>query len=55
MFGAAANNGQMIAEMEDGAKFAPHFSDLARLVTGRAAIKREGKGLLEPLLAYFKN
>jgi pilus assembly protein CpaE len=54
LFGAAANNGQMIAEMEDGAKFATHFSDLARLVTGRSAIKRESKGFLEPLLAILK-
>ena len=54
LFGAAANNGQMISEMEDGAKIAPHFSDLARLVTGRSAIKRERKGFLEPLLAALK-
>ncbi len=54
LFGTAANNGQMISEMEDGAKIALHFSDLARLVTGRAAIKRESKGFLEPLLAILK-
>jgi pilus assembly protein CpaE len=54
LFGTAANNGQMIAEVEDGAKTAVIFQDLARLVTGRAAIKRERKSFLEPLLAVFK-
>jgi pilus assembly protein CpaE len=54
LFGTAANNGQMIAELEDGAKVATVYSDLARLVTGRSAVKRERKGLLSPLLAVFK-
>ncbi len=55
LFGAAANNGQMIAEMEDGAKTAAIFNDLARLVTGRMAMKRESKGFLEPLLKVFRD
>ena len=55
LFGTAANNGQMIAEMEDGAKTAQVFTDLARMVTGRGAIKRESKGFLEPLLAVFRS
>jgi pilus assembly protein CpaE len=54
LFGTAANNGQMIAELEDGAKVAAIYSDLARLVTGRSAVKRERKSLLSPLLAVFK-
>ncbi len=54
MFGGASNNGQMIAEVEDGAKTAAIFDDLARLATGRSAIKRERKGFLEPLLAVLK-
>ncbi len=55
LFGAAANNGQMIAEMEDGAKTAAVFHDLARLVTGRIVTKRETKGFLEPLLKVFRD
>ncbi len=54
IFGVAANNGQMIAEVEDGAKTAAIFDDLARLAAGRAAIKREKKSFLEPLLAVLK-
>src|SRR5208282_6116183 len=55
LFGTAANNGQMIAEMEDGARTAQVFTDLARLVTGRGAIRRGSKGFLEPLLAVFRS
>jgi len=54
LFGTAANNGQMIAELEDGAKTAAIFGDLARVVTGRGVIRREKKSLLSPLLAVFK-
>ncbi|PPQ29921.1 CtpF protein [Rhodoblastus sphagnicola] len=54
MFGAASNNGQMIAELDEGEKTAAVFSDIARAVTGRAPIKRERKGFLEPLLAALK-
>ena len=51
LFGTAANNGQMIAEMEDGAKNR-EFSTISRaMVTGRGAVKREAQGFLEPLLA----
>lgn len=54
LFGAAANNGQMIAETEDGARIATIFNDLARRVTGHVALARERKGLLEPLRAFLK-
>ncbi|WP_298359785.1 AAA family ATPase [Rhodoblastus sp.] len=54
LFGGASNNGQMVAEVEDGAKMAAIFDDLARLATGRVAVKRERKGFLEPLLAVLK-
>jgi len=54
LFGAASNNGQMIAELDEDAKVATVYSDIARAVTGRAPIKRERKGFLEPLLAALK-
>jgi pilus assembly protein CpaE len=54
MFGAASNNGQMIAELDEGEKISQIFSDIGRAVTGRAPIKRERKGFLEPLLAALK-
>ncbi|CAO4167214.1 AAA family ATPase [Methylorubrum populi] len=51
LFGTAANNGQMIAEVQAGSKAADIFSDLAATVTGRAEIRRARPNLLEPLLA----
>ena len=51
LFGTAANNGQMIAEVQAGAKPAEIFSELAAAVTGRAEIRRARANLLEPLLA----
>jgi pilus assembly protein CpaE len=55
LFGAAANNGQMIAEMEDGAKTAEVFNELALLVTGRSGVRRESRKFLETLRAVFRN
>lgn len=51
LFGTAANNGQMIAEVQAGSKPAEIFSELAAAVTGRAEIRRARANLLEPLLA----
>ncbi|MEH3119502.1 MAG: AAA family ATPase [Methylorubrum populi] len=51
LFGTAANNGQMIAEVQAGSKPAEIFSDLAAVVTGRAEIRRARANILEPLLA----
>jgi pilus assembly protein CpaE len=54
LFGAAANNGQMIAEMEEGARTAEIFNDLALLVTGRGGVRRESRKFLETLRAVFR-
>ncbi|HEY8565119.1 MAG TPA: AAA family ATPase [Beijerinckiaceae bacterium] len=51
LFGTAANNGQMIAEVQGGAKVAELFSDLAASLTGRAEPKRGRAGLFDPILA----
>ena len=40
LFGAAANNGQMIAEVDANGKIAEMFADLARVVTGRAEVRK---------------
>lgn len=50
LFGTAANNGQMIAEVQSGAKPAEILGDLAAAVMGRAEIRRGRANLLEPLL-----
>jgi pilus assembly protein CpaE len=51
LFGAAANNGQMIAEIDAKSKIAETFADLARVVTGKGEIRRARRSLLDPLMA----
>ena len=50
LFGAAANNGQMIAEISSGHRTAEMFRQLAQHVTGRAEPKKQSSGLFSPLL-----
>jgi len=49
IFGTAANNGQMIAEVSSGHKSAELFRQMAQHLTGRAEPKRQ-RTLLTPLL-----
>jgi pilus assembly protein CpaE len=51
LFGAAANNGQMIAEIDANGKVAEIFADLARVVTGKGEIRKARRSLFEPLMA----
>jgi pilus assembly protein CpaE len=46
LFGTAANNGQMIAEVSASHKTADMFRLLAQVMTGRAEVKRSRGGLL---------
>jgi pilus assembly protein CpaE len=50
IFGTAANNGQMIAEVSTGHRTAETFRHLAQLLTGRSEVKKAKRGLLSPLL-----
>jgi pilus assembly protein CpaE len=50
LFGTAANNGQMIAEISASHKTAEMFRQLAQVLTGRAEVKRSRGSLLSPLL-----
>jgi pilus assembly protein CpaE len=50
LFGAAANNGQMIAEISAGHRTAETFRQLAQLLTGRVETKKPRPGLLSPLM-----
>ena len=51
LFGTASNNGQMIAEVEAGNAIAQSFSEIARIATGRAEIRKAKKSILEPFLS----
>jgi pilus assembly protein CpaE len=50
LFGTAANNGQMIAEVSANHKTAEMFLQLAQILTGRAEVRNARGGLLMPLL-----
>jgi pilus assembly protein CpaE len=50
LFGTAANNGQMIAEVQANGKINEAFVDLARVLIGRVEAKKQRNSLLGPLL-----
>ncbi len=50
VFGAAANNGQMIAEISAGHRTAEIFRQLAQQLTGRTEPKKQRSGLFSPWL-----
>ena len=53
LFGAAANNGQMIAELEPNGKTAQIFVQLASVLAGRREQGRSRKGFFNPLVERF--
>jgi pilus assembly protein CpaE len=54
LFGTAANNGQMLSEVQPKSKPVEMLMDIARKVTGRMENKVVRKSLLDPLLSRFK-
>jgi pilus assembly protein CpaE len=54
LFGTAANNGQMIAEVQPSGKIAETFVDLAGAIIGRAEPKRSRATLLDPILSLVR-
>ena len=50
LFGTAANNGQMVAELDPSSKIVEAFEQIARRVMGRPEAQRPKKALLGPLL-----
>jgi pilus assembly protein CpaE len=51
--GTAANNGQMLGEVEAGHKMVETIDELARAVMGRAEIKKSKRTLFNPILDKF--
>jgi pilus assembly protein CpaE len=51
LFGTAANNGQMIAEVQAGSKPSEIFTELAAHVMNRAEPRRARRNLLDPILS----
>jgi pilus assembly protein CpaE len=54
LFGTAANNGQMIAEVSPKHKTAELFLMVAKALTGRMEVKQQKRDLLSPLLAKMR-
>jgi pilus assembly protein CpaE len=54
LFGTAANNGQMIAEVSSSNKVAEIFVSVAMALTGRAEAKKQKNDFLTPLLAKLR-
>jgi pilus assembly protein CpaE len=50
LFGTAANNGQMIAEVEPANKINEALGELTRIVAGRAESRKTKRNLLDPLM-----
>jgi pilus assembly protein CpaE len=50
IFGAAANNGQMIAEMSANHRTAETFRQMAQKLAGRVEPKKQSSGFLSPLI-----
>jgi pilus assembly protein CpaE len=54
MFGMAANNGQMIAEISANHRLAKTFLQIARRLTGRGEPKKAQRSLLSPIINKFR-
>jgi pilus assembly protein CpaE len=54
MFGSAANNGQMIAEISAGHRTTEMFLQIAQRLTGRSESKRSRGGLFAPLISKLR-
>jgi pilus assembly protein CpaE len=54
LFGTAANNGQMIAEADPKSPVAETFTQIARIVTGRAETRKAKRSALAPILAKLR-
>ena len=51
LFGTAANNGQMVGEVEANNKITETMNELARAVTGRMDVRKTKRTLFDPFLA----
>jgi pilus assembly protein CpaE len=54
MFGSAANNGQMIAEISAGHRTTEMFLQIAQRLTGRSESKKPRGGLFSPLISKLR-
>jgi pilus assembly protein CpaE len=53
LFGTASNNGQMLAEVEQGSKIVETLDEVSRALMGKSGLKRAKRNLLAPLIERF--
>jgi pilus assembly protein CpaE len=54
LFGTAANNGQMIAEVEANSKVADILDEIGRTVLGKPEMRKTKRALLDPFMARLR-
>ncbi|MEM8811501.1 MAG: CpaE family protein [Pseudomonadota bacterium] len=54
LFGTAANNGQMIAELDGKGIVTPFYAEIAQTITGRGQVQRSKKSVLAPILEKLR-
>ncbi|GAC1557725.1 MAG: AAA family ATPase [Beijerinckiaceae bacterium] len=54
LFGTAANNGQMIGEVEAGSKVAIILDEIGRALLGKSEIRKARRALLDPLMSRLR-
>lgn len=54
LFGTAANNGQMIAEVDPKATYSALFGEIAQVITGRGQVQRAKKSAFGPILERLR-
>ena len=54
MFGTAANNGQMIAEISAGHRISKTFVQMAHQLTGRGEAKKPRRSFLSPIIKRLR-
>jgi pilus assembly protein CpaE len=54
IFGTAANNGQMVAELSAGHRASLIFQEIARQLTGRAEPRKQRRSLLSPIVEKLR-
>jgi pilus assembly protein CpaE len=55
LFGSAANNGQMIAEIEPKGRCAEIFAELTNSIAGRVETRKAKRGLFDPFFSKFSS
>jgi pilus assembly protein CpaE len=54
LFGTAANNGQMLSEVDPKSKISEMIDDISSALMGRSEVRNQKRSLLQPLVSRFR-